>query len=107
MADGKAHKWAEKDDILVCYLALHGEDRDINKMSVAEYMKSHSDSGKSPQGHIRAIKMRIQNCIAVFTNGARGLSHPSKQTRKVCAEWQGKSREEHRAKCLEIMGVSA
>ena len=103
---GKAHSWTVEDDVLICYLALHGDDSPVDENGVAQYVQSHSTSGKSLEQHLSAVKMRKQNCAAVLSGGS-GSSKASKQTVQICTEWQAKSQEEHKAKCMEILGQSS
>lgn len=100
----KGHNWICEDDTLVCYLSLYGEDEDVTKHKIAEYLFSHSGLNKEPRDLYGPINMHKGNYNALQGKGK--LDNASKLTRKVYAYWKDKSQEEHKAKCKEVLVLS-
>lgn len=90
-------RWAEEEDILVCYLYRFPDCKEITQKNVDKQSKRTEAT----------INMRKANFISVASGGKRGLGHPSNQTRRVYSEWKNKSQSEHKEKCKRILADSS
>ena len=94
MAEG-SWTWAYDDDVLAFYLFRCSEegieDDEINEKTVTD--------GRMK---LNALRMRIGN-FKYLNDENKGLSHPSKQSKKVYDAYESKELSVHQKKCLEIL----
>ena len=97
------HDWTDEDDVLVCYLFLHGEDNVVTLPQIAKYMHKHSSSDRPLKKYPEIINMRKGNFSALAPNGKEGLRNITKSTKRAYKKWKDK-KPEHKNECRRILG---
>ncbi len=88
------YKYTVEDDILAFYVATYGEEILISPITVSK--KRGMTEG--------SFKARVENFKSF--EGKSKLTNVAEMSRKVYEKFKNISQADHRALCLEILGVS-
>lgn len=88
------YKYTAEDDVLACYVAKYGEEILISPITASKERGMKEGS----------FKARVENFKSF--EGKSKLTHVAKMSRKVYEKFKNISQAEHRALCLEILGVA-
>ncbi|WP_319584841.1 hypothetical protein [uncultured Pseudodesulfovibrio sp.] len=88
------YNYTEEDDIFACYIAKYGEGILISPITVSKTRGMKESS----------FKARVENFK--FFEGKSKLTNGAEMSRKVYEKFKNISQADHRASCLEILGIS-